>query len=656
MLRRLTRTISCAVVLALLLQPTLLPSQPVSGAEGRPLPRIVSILPSVGGLVFAGTGSGIARSIDGGKEWTPLEKSPTEVLALHSGGQGNEIQAMSRDGVFVSGDDGRTWFKYGNGTAALKSVSAVAFSPGKPNEAWAACPSEYNGGVFGGATIVHTEDGGNSWKTVGKLPRGVVVTSLIATGPRPLILLAGTIPAGRGFAGVLRSTDSGRSWERASDGIGRNAVQALTSDPRNQQVVVASIRNRGVFSSHDGADTWISTGISLPDSSRAISVGWEDPPTVWAGTATGEVLARSPGPHRQPPPTTRYTAPLPPPEKNDPDMKEFAYFPHTGHYVRFAFLDFFKSRGGVEVFGYPRTEELDENGKIVQYFQRARFEYLADKKEVVLGLLGEEILANRPPYPKILPFVSSPERWYFSATRHSVSLGFLDYFRDHGGIEVFGYPISEEIKEGKTVVQYFQRARLELHREFPPGRQVAMGLLGEDVLRAKGWLEAPDSEYFSQTGQWVSGAFLKFFRAHGGIDNFGYPRSGEMDEEGRTVQYFQRARLEYHPEDGGSVRLTPLGEWLLRRQQAPPVPPRPSTETSVYFEKTGHTVSGGFLEKFRSGGGEAIYGPPISEEVPAPEGGTLQYFQMARMRFVPGQGVTLTLVGDEVLRERLWLR
>ena len=42
----------------------------------------------------------------------------------------------------------------------------------------------------------------------------------------------------------------------------------------------------------------------------------------------------------------------------------------------------------------------------------------------------------------------------------------------------------------------------------------------------------------------VRGAFLDFYDANGGLDVFGYPRTGEVMLNGHTVQWFQRARLE----------------------------------------------------------------------------------------------------------------
>lgn len=51
------------------------------------------------------------------------------------------------------------------------------------------------------------------------------------------------------------------------------------------------------------------------------------------------------------------------------------YFPETQHVVSHAFLDAFRNKGGLEIFGYPRSEFMYEDGHIVQYFQRGRMEW-----------------------------------------------------------------------------------------------------------------------------------------------------------------------------------------------------------------------------------------------------------------------------------------
>ena len=59
--------------------------------------------------------------------------------------------------------------------------------------------------------------------------------------------------------------------------------------------------------------------------------------------------------------------------------------------------------------------------------------------------------------------------------------------------------------------------------------------------------------------------FLAYWESQGGLDRFGYPISDEMFENGRTVQYFQRARFEWYPEFG-EVRLGSIGAELLRQR------------------------------------------------------------------------------------------
>jgi outer membrane protein assembly factor BamB len=86
----------------------------------------------------------------------------------------------------------------------------------------------------------------------------------------------------------------------------------------------------------------------------------------------------------------------------------------------------------------------------------------------------------------------------------------------------------------------------------------------------------PGAIYFSETGHNVSGAFQTFFLARGGLEQFGYPLTEEFQEPSQdgsgqvfTVQYFQRARFEYHPEHAGTpyeVQLGLLGSELLRQR------------------------------------------------------------------------------------------
>lgn len=169
------------------------------------------------------------------------------------------------------------------------------------------------------------------------------------------------------------------------------------------------------------------------------------------------------------------------------------YYPITGYSVGGGFLNFFKKWGGVAMFGYPRGQEVTEGGRTVQYFQKARFEYFPEfagtPYEVQLGLLQLDLAKNQS-FDKVEPFDSTADRVYFPETGHSVS-SFLTFFQQHGGIDVLGYPISEEITRGNLKIQYFQRTRLEYHVSGSAQGSLDIGNVGDEYLDARGLLNKP---------------------------------------------------------------------------------------------------------------------------------------------------------------------
>jgi hypothetical protein len=141
----------------------------------------------------------------------------------------------------------------------------------------------------------------------------------------------------------------------------------------------------------------------------------------------------------------------------------------------------------------------------------------------------------------------------------------------------FGYPISVLVAVGDTgagaagyPAQYFERARLEYHPENAPPYDILLGQFGRE-------LHPPDppvspiagQEYFPETGHNLGGSFLRYWQAHGGLMQYGYPISEvitETLEDGRAylVQYFERARFEYHPEHAGTPYEVLLGQFGRR--------------------------------------------------------------------------------------------
>ncbi len=180
------------------------------------------------------------------------------------------------------------------------------------------------------------------------------------------------------------------------------------------------------------------------------------------------------------------------------------YFAPVQHTLRGPFLAYWQAHGGLPIFGYPISEQFQEqsatDGRLytVQYFQRNRFElhpeFAGSANEVLLGLLGVETSKGRTFLPGTPQPTDATHQW-FPPVQHNLSGAFLAYWQSHGGLAVFGYPISEEFQEANTTngktytVQYFQRNRFELHPEFAgTPNEVLLGLLGVDTVRARGWL------------------------------------------------------------------------------------------------------------------------------------------------------------------------
>jgi len=67
------------------------------------------------------------------------------------------------------------------------------------------------------------------------------------------------------------------------------------------------------------------------------------------------------------------------------------YYSDSGHSICYAFLEFFDKNGGEAIFGKPKSSFVFYNGRIVQYFERARFEWYPeypDGQRVALAELG----------------------------------------------------------------------------------------------------------------------------------------------------------------------------------------------------------------------------------------------------------------------------
>ncbi len=163
-------------------------------------------------------------------------------------------------------------------------------------------------------------------------------------------------------------------------------------------------------------------------------------------------------------------------------------FAQTGKAVRGPFLAYWQGNGGLPIYGYPISDELVEvleDGKpyLVQYFERARFEYHPETpapNTIQLGQFGRRL---HPLYPAV-PDCGCGR--FFPETGHNIAGDFKGFWEQNGGLAVFGLPITdpvtETLEDGKQyTVQWFERARFESHPELAAPNNILLGQFGRQV-------------------------------------------------------------------------------------------------------------------------------------------------------------------------------
>ena len=203
----------------------------------------------------------------------------------------------------------------------------------------------------------------------------------------------------------------------------------------------------------------------------------------------------------------------------------------------------------------------------------------------ILRVHATSIASVLPSAPQPDPGATDPSWRYFPETGHYLAGGFLNCWQASGGLAIFGYPLTEEFNaidagSGQSrVVQYTERARFEYFGDdYSSGAACNphLGRVGAEYAQQQGLLDtAPfqplpadtgsdaNCQFFAETGHRLCFGFRQFWQSHGlefgaqysaywkSVALFGYPISEEYTDPatGLTVQYFERARFEYHPEN-----------------------------------------------------------------------------------------------------------
>jgi len=300
---------------------------------------------SDGRLVIASTPNGIVRSTDQGVTWTaaadvlPLASA----LAVDPVNSSNAYALLLQSGaLYKSSNGGVNWQKTGASFPPSGAVSRIAINPQTPTtmylwaayviyrstdgaqswqplsipnsnnsvSAFALAPSQPNvlyasaSSIFG--PVIQSIDGGNTWTQGANNAFAYGPTSMAVDPTNPA-----TVWLVNGGVDILRSTDSGGSFQTVTTLSCCVALYSVAIDPANPSYVYAA-GSQGVFETTDGGQTWSAVGPSVSSlyaaPSHIYTVGGSVPPTVflakfdaalsqviystylWTGTVSGIAL------------------------------------------------------------------------------------------------------------------------------------------------------------------------------------------------------------------------------------------------------------------------------------------------------------------------------------------------------------------------------
>src|SRR5438094_1198920 len=244
----------------------------------------IAVAPSDHNVIYAGTGeaairgnttygTGVFKSIDGGKTWTNVGlKDSRQIGALIVDPRNGDVVLVAvlghafgpnqERGIFRTTDGGKTWTKVLSKDENTGGIDVV-FDPHNSNivfaSLWQASRQPWffsSGGP--GSGLYRSEDNGVTWKHLegNGLPDGIlgrIGVSVSGADPNRIYAI---IEAKEG--GLYRSDDAGEHWSRVNeDGRFRQRAwyfSKVYADPKSVDTVY--ILNTGAFRSVDGGKTF----------------------------------------------------------------------------------------------------------------------------------------------------------------------------------------------------------------------------------------------------------------------------------------------------------------------------------------------------------------------------------------------------------------
>ncbi len=204
--------------------------------------RAMAIAPSDDKVIVAGALDGVYRSTDGGNNWQRISSDGVvknvESLAIDPKDP-NTIYAGTWHLAWKTSDGGGNWQHITKGMIDDSDVFSIIVSQANPSEVFAsACSGIYK-----------SVSGGDLFDKIKGIPFSARRTRVLKQDPgNPEVVYAGTTE------GLWKSVDEGKNWKRVSNP--EVVVNDVLIDPRNPQHVLLATDRSGVLASNDGATTF----------------------------------------------------------------------------------------------------------------------------------------------------------------------------------------------------------------------------------------------------------------------------------------------------------------------------------------------------------------------------------------------------------------
>jgi ligand-binding sensor domain-containing protein len=184
------------------------------------------------------------KSTNGGKKWSSInigfEKYNLELESLAVDPiEPNTLYAGTRSGIYKSVDWGANWPEHKCKLGEL-NINTIVIDPRNNN-------TIYVGTMVG---VFKSTDGGTNWTYFSKGLNKIDVLALAIEPDNTATVYAGTIN------GVYKSTDGGTNWYEINNGLNKNKIQELAIDPNNKNILYAGAVD-GIYKSTDGGNKWI---------------------------------------------------------------------------------------------------------------------------------------------------------------------------------------------------------------------------------------------------------------------------------------------------------------------------------------------------------------------------------------------------------------